>query len=243
MSFKKFLLKYDQYLFFSLIEKKFKIKKEKNMDYDYLAMLGINDINQIENIEKIKEAYYRASQNRDFEINKFWTRAAYFWTFLAIIFAVYFTFITEINEESKSLVNKINNKFPYIELYIICLGVIISCAWRYIILGSKQWQENWECHIDHLEKYVTGNLQYIIFKKQNFYSVSKINLILSNLFILVWVMIMIAYFLRTNIFIDTSPKVIWNIFLPIIFTLYIILQFMFGYGRTRITEKGRFINL
>lgn len=247
---KYFLRKYDHFLTFGLFFKiilwlKTIFIKEKEIvespKLNYLDRLGIRDIENKEQSDKLKEAYNRANHNRDFEIDKFWSRAAYFWSFIAIIFAVYFTFLTtELDSTKTSLLKDLKQEFHHIELYIICMGLIFAFAWRYIILGSKQWQENWESHIDQLEKYITGDLYKTIFKKNKFYSVSKINLILSNVIIVVWSCILLSYIKRCRAFPDTNENINWDISLPIIFAIYIILQFMYGYGRTQIDEE-RFI--
>ncbi|MND93146.1 hypothetical protein D3C80_853230 [compost metagenome] len=242
---KETLKKYDKYLTFRLGLKLYRFFKdekkeniEENIRKNYLERLGITNIEEQKEI--IKNAYERANHNRDFEIDKFWSRAAYFWTFQAIIFAVYFTYLTtEFGDNKKSSLEELIRNYKYIELYIVCLGLIFSFAWRYVILGSKQWQENWESHIDHLEQYVTGHLYANIFKKNKFYSVSKINLILSNVFICVWIVIIFSYLNRINA-LNLSTEINYDIFWPVTFTTYIIAQFMFGYGRTDI-DKSRFI--
>lgn len=241
-----FLKKYDKYLTFGLVFRfsywlqylskpnEIIVVKPK---LDYIVRLGIIDSESELGKKMIKEAYDRANHNRDFEIDKFWSRAAYFWSFLAIIFAVYFTFITiEIESNKKTVLYNIAKESSYIEIYIISIGLIFAFSWRYIILGSKQWQENWETHIDHLEKYITGDLYKNIFRKNNFYSVSKINLILSNVMIIVWIVILFNYCYRMKALPNRNNIIDWNILLPILFSIYIVLQFMYGYGRTRIDE-------
>lgn len=248
---KKCIQKYDSYLTFGLIfrfisffQSTSKSKQDSAIisEKSYLDRLGIYDSNSDEGKEKIKEAYNRANHNREFEIDKFWSRAAYFWSFLAIIFAVYFTFITtETGPEKETVLSNIVEESSYIEIYIICMGLIFAFSWRYIILGSKQWQENWEKHIENLEKYVTGYLYKNIFRERKFYSVSKINLILSNVIIIVWLFILFNYCQRMNLLPNLNEEIDWKILSPIIFSGYIILQFMYGYGRTKI-DKKRFIN-
>lgn len=79
-----------------------KLYSSPNKDYievsdeEYYSSFGLEkDDNGWEVLEnkngknKIEFAYERAWQNRDFEINKFWTRAAYFWGFIVLIFGAY----------------------------------------------------------------------------------------------------------------------------------------------------------
>lgn len=107
---------------------------EKSEKIDYLESFGVKFENEnfiVEDADKLNAAYKKAWDNRDFEINKFWTRAAYFWGFLALIFGAYFSNYKEVEEVNK-----------YIPFYIICVGLIFSFAWTFVIKGSKRWQEN-----------------------------------------------------------------------------------------------------
>ena len=54
------------------------------------------------NVEKLHKSYYF----RDFEIEMYWKRAQYFWSFLAVIYAGYFLLITE---PSKGFLNSISS--------------------------------------------------------------------------------------------------------------------------------------
>lgn len=51
----------------------------------------------IKDKQKLENAYKKAWDNRDFEINKFWTRASYFWGFIALIFGAYLIPISVLN--------------------------------------------------------------------------------------------------------------------------------------------------
>jgi hypothetical protein len=126
--------------------------------------------------KKIQEAYKRAWQNRDFEIDKFWTRSAYFWGFIAAIFAGYIAVITSKNGIQTNM-----------DVYLIALGLLFSIAWLLVIKGSKCWQQNWEAHIDKLEDEITGPLYKTVYRKgKTFYSVSKVNELLAWIMIMVW---------------------------------------------------------
>lgn len=139
-------------------------------------------------LKKMEEAYKRACQNRDFEIEKFWSRATYFWGFIVLIFTAYFTII--ISKDAKS---ELGDLYRFIIISLNCSGILFTFAWRFVSIGSKHWQENWEAHIDHLEDFVTGPLQKTIFFRRNFYSVSRINQFLACIVIIVWVGLLIAF--------------------------------------------------
>jgi len=148
---------------------------------DYEKRLGIGH-----DIPRLKAAFEKAWDIRNFEIDKFWQRSAYFWGFIAFIFGGY---VYSITCESSCIVKEM-----YLDLYIILLGSIFSVAWLLVIKGSKRWQDNWEAHIDKLEDEITGPLYKTLFYKGKwFFSVSKINERLAWVVITVWFFLFIRY--------------------------------------------------
>lgn len=208
-------------------------------DEDYLCNFGFSKINGqliLRDRDKLEKAFNRVWENRDFEINKFWSRAAYFWGFIALVFGAYITLYS-------------NNKFalikdPYMELYIICIGILSSIAWIYVILGSKRWQTNWEAHIDKLENYVTGPIYKTLHHRGLSYSVSKINFVLSLIVFTVWLGFLYDY-LSINQFLPwsdlASNSINWHVLIPLILTLLFGLMFSTGYTKgTTKTKKHKF---
>lgn len=199
---------------------------------EYFEAYGLevkNNKTKIVDVEKLNHAYQKAWENRDFEINKFWTRAAYFWGFLVLIFGAYFTV-----SNGKSL-------SPYLQFYILCIGIVFSIAWTFVIIGSKRWQENWEAHIDKLEDFVSGPLYKTVFKTGNFYSVSKINEILSYLIIIIWSTLMLEYFVEHRETIFTPKNIVYvdlRISLALLVTGIFIYVIIRGYGRSKLGLKG-----
>lgn len=130
---------------------------------------------------KAEKALELALEIRKFEIELYWKRATYFWTFLAVALAGYLAVLgaKELPPEDK----------PDALLVLSCLGVIFSLAWYFVNRGSKFWQENWEKHVDLLEDEINGPLYKVIVSKDKMrwwkpadpwpFSVSKINQILS----------------------------------------------------------------
>jgi hypothetical protein len=128
---------------------------------------------------KEKEALKHALDIRKFEIELYWKRATYFWTFIGASFAGYF-----------AIQNLTNNKD--LSIIISCLGIIFSLSWVFVNKGSKHWQENWENHVDLLEDKIVGPLYKTVLtrpkKNHTFvnllvgpsgFSVSKINQLIS----------------------------------------------------------------
>lgn len=146
--------------------------------------------------DKIKEADTRASRAlnyaldiRKFEIELYWKRATYFWTFIGASFGAYaLTYKTATEHE------------PWLSLIFSSLGLIFSFTWYLVNRGSKYWQNNWERHVDLLEDLTLGPLYKTIAEDKpslNFitssgsFSVSKLNQILSLFVTGFWVILII----------------------------------------------------
>jgi hypothetical protein len=142
------------------------------------------DINKLENAHKL------AWETRNFEIDKFWIRTAFFGGFTALIFNGY---ISILSGPRPMLIKNL-------DIYLICLGIIFSAAWFLSILGSKHWQENWEAHIDMLEDEITGPLYKIICCKRQWqcFSVSKINRFLAAVIILIWTGLLVLSIIKAK---------------------------------------------
>jgi len=141
-----------------------------------------------------EEALKYALEIRKFEIDLYWRRATYFWTFIAAAMAGYFLI-----QKSEGAENS------YLSFVVSCLGFVFSFAWFWVNKGSKYWQENWENHVDLIEDYVIGPLYKIVTARpeednkkpiKNFilgpapYSVSKINQIVSLFVTLLWAILL-----------------------------------------------------
>lgn len=92
------------------------------------------------------EALKTAHDIRKFEIELYWKRATYFWTFIAAALGGYFL----LQQGSES---------AFESTYVVsCLGFVFSLAWYLVNRGSKSWQRNWELQVDLLEDEITGPL-------------------------------------------------------------------------------------
>lgn len=144
-------------------------------------------------------ALIQALDIRKFEIELYWKRATYFWTFTAAIFAGYFLVLTKSHPSNKLL------------CLMGCLGFAFTLCWYLVNKGSKFWQNNWERHVDLLEDEKIGPLyKTIVFGRglkvgraakfisvfflpaiEYPFSVSKVNQMLSFYVCLVWVGLML----------------------------------------------------
>jgi hypothetical protein len=141
---------------------------------------------------KQAKAWEHALDIRKFEIEHYWKRATYFWTFIAASFAAYGA-VQNLSEPAK------------IDLSVLlgCLGFVFSFGWYLSNRGSKRWQVNWEGQVDVLEDDVIGPLYKTIAEPSNVptnslkhlatgsgkYSVSKINQIISLFVVFIWALL------------------------------------------------------
>ena len=129
-------------------------------------------------LDRQKDALERAHDIRKFEIDLYWKRATYFWAFQVAIFA--------------GLLASFKGDDPiyFFPIIFSFLGFMTSIAWFYVNKGAKFWHENWELHIDLLEEQITGNLHKNVLcyeeNKDNTFSLSRINVMTSFIFLMVW---------------------------------------------------------
>lgn len=145
---------------------------------------------------KESDALRQALDIRKFEIELYWKRASYFWTFIGATLAGFLAM------QASTAGNKQD-----LSVILSCLGVVFSFAWLCVNRGSKFWQENWEKHVDVLEDTVTGPLYKVVLSRNNIektheklihcvtgpspISVSKINQIISLYVFLLWICLLI----------------------------------------------------
>jgi len=142
--------------------------------------------------DKGRRAIDVALDIRKFEIELYWKRAAYFWTFIAAALAGFGAI------QAASIENKTD-----LSVILSCLGIVFSFGWLCVNRGSKHWQENWENHLDMLEDDEFGPIYKVIITRsppvggwqrfQHFVngpsqiSVSKVNQLISIYVSILWV--------------------------------------------------------
>lgn len=131
--------------------------------------------------ERIASALERAHDIRKFEIDLYWRRGLYFWGFNLAVFTSFGFLLGKMAERDDvwvcgGIASDVILSILLPALALALLGLFISVIWYFVHKGSKAWQQNWEHHIDLLEKNVTGNLHKIILgNRDDFYSVSRAN--------------------------------------------------------------------
>jgi hypothetical protein len=182
------------------------------------------------NLKKKERALEKALDIRKFEIELYWKRAGYFWTFIALTFTSFFLIL--INDKIEA---QLKNE---VTLILSGLGLFLSFCWFFVNKGSKYWQENWEKHVDLLEDDIIGPLyKTTVQYKQTLldwinpikpykYSVGKINQILSFSIVLIWV-----YFFCNRIstvFNIPEPFAYFNILMIILGFLFVFILLFFA---------------
>jgi hypothetical protein len=141
-----------------------------------------------------KRALMHALDIRKFEIKLYWKRATYFWTFIGATLGAYGALqATNVHQDVRDDLSVISS----------CLGLVFSWGWYLANRGSKQWQENWEDHVDMLENRHIGPLYKTVLQRpepkglqqriERFvsgpgaFSVSKINQIISLFVTILWI--------------------------------------------------------
>jgi len=180
------------------------------------------------------KALERAQDIRKFEIDLYWRRATYFWTFIGATFAGFLAIQASEAQNKQDL-----------SVILSCLGVVFSFAWLCVNRGSKFWQENWEKHVDVLEDEVTGPLYKVVMSRNlddytrsekvrdwitgpSDLSVSKINQLISLYVFILWVLLL-WYSLPTF---SVSAQVNWFYCGLIGLSAIVCASFVFKLGRT-----------
>jgi hypothetical protein len=87
-----------------------------------IVMNGQTQEYEVTKPEMLVKAYTKAWENRDFEIDKFWTRAAYFWGFIVLIFGGYITILTS-EHSAKALSMHLDLFCCFLDFYSRFLGI------------------------------------------------------------------------------------------------------------------------
>jgi hypothetical protein len=143
------------------------------------------DVSLTDHAQKCEILRY-AAEVRKFEIERFWQRSAFFWTFIGAAFVGYAALYDKERENT-------------IPLVIASFGIISSFAWTLQNRGSKYWQEAWETKVESVEMSVLGTnlfsnvepVQQKGFWGAKRYSVSKMAIAMSDFTCLIWIALML----------------------------------------------------
>jgi len=120
---------------------------------------------------------------------------------------------------------------------------LLSFGWYCVNRGSKQWQENWENHVDLLEDNIVGPLYKVSLGRlppesikewlvetitgPYPFSVSKINQMISLYVTMLWIFLLIKSLPKLSL----SANINWEHLIVILFTLFTCVLFIV-LGRT-----------
>jgi hypothetical protein len=187
----------------------------------------------------LKEALKQAYEIRKFEIELYWKRATYFWSFIGAAFVGYAAFF---NAASTGSPPNLNPEREFILILIACIGLVFSVAWHCVNKGSKFWQENWENHVELLEDKVFGPLYKTLtsrpsraasfrdsiidfFVAPKPFSVSKVNQLVSTFIALIWVLIL---FSSVESICFSGCTIAWKKSIPVVLALATCCGFWFA---------------
>ena len=172
------------------------VKKMKDVEWEefrksYLQLLGIEGLKS-QHVRKA--ALERAYQMRTLEIELYWKRATYFWGFQIAAFTGFGVALGALfsDEPTQSGI-----AVP-LQAFILVIAIFgFGSAWISLLgaKASKQWQLNWERHVDMLQDEFEGKLYRMIFRtaadgSQPMLSVTALNVELSRLLILCWLVLL-----------------------------------------------------
>ncbi|NPD27277.1 RipA family octameric membrane protein [Corallococcus exiguus] len=176
--------------------------KENRVTQDRYRKLFPSNKDPLKDVSK--EALKQALEIRKFEIELYWKRATYFWTFIGAAFVAFGVFYNTTPANETAAENRENAL-----VFISCIGFVFSLAWHYVNKGSKFWQENWENHVSLLEDTHIGPLyksraerpavtapscrdriEHLLVDPAPF-SVSKINQLVSTFIAIIWAFILL----------------------------------------------------
>ena len=193
--------------------------------------------------DRQRKALESALDIRKFEIELYWKRAAYFWTFIAASLAGY----------GAIQVSSIPDRTD-LSVFLSCLGIVLSFGWYCVNRGSKQWQENWENHVDLLEDNIIGPLYKITLKRrptQNVcdwivrtvtgpypFCVSKVNQMISLYVTILWIFLLFRSLPKFALSKDIDGEYLFMISLTfIICILFVVLGKTYGKSYPHLAKR------
>lgn len=195
------------------------------------------------NLRDIHSSYWRC---RDFELANLWQRSVFLTAFIVLSFTVYGVILSKFPNYLGNNYDTVYLILNGISFCISMVGIIFSILWVKMAKGSKAWYERYESAITSIESnssyanvlaIETGGFSYTklqgykpppidhrLFKNTGgAYSVSKINISIGQIFLVVWFLIGIGHtILITHELIYDQELTSWGIFAFILGVLLLI---------------------
>ncbi|MCG5047647.1 hypothetical protein L2164_02940 [Pectobacterium brasiliense] len=136
----------------------------------------------------LKEAYDKAHQIRNIEVDLYWKRATYCWTLVAallticgLLFSAYLK-PDDLDKRDSTILIAIGA--------VSFLGVVITSLCQFMSVSGEYWKKNWETHISMLEPMFSGRLYSTHLVSSRYRSsIAKLNFLLFSVIQISWLAI------------------------------------------------------
>lgn len=158
----------------------------------------------------LKDIYNRLQENRKLEIKNLWQRSIFLATFLVLCYKGYGALVGKMID-NRCFTDCDPCEIDIIAIFISLIGIIMSILWIAMAKGSKAWQEVYEDAIGKIENELTIPLycrsnspqgdeskrdMCILSTKGGPYSPSKINIVIGQVSLVIWILIFVVHIVR-----------------------------------------------
>ncbi|WP_180778544.1 RipA family octameric membrane protein [Pectobacterium aroidearum] len=167
-----------------------------NSHRDYFSALLGNRIVSKNTISKndvtvLKEAYDKAHQIRNIEVDLYWKRATYCWTLVGallticgLLFSAYLK-PDDLDKRDSTILIAIGA--------VSFIGVVITYLCQYMSVSGEYWKKNWETHISMLEPMFSGRLYSTHLVSSRYRSsIAKLNFLLFLVIQISWLIVIMS---------------------------------------------------
>lgn len=137
------------------------------------------------NHDALKQAMEWALAQRNFEIELYWKRVTYFWAFVAVAFAGYFSIVRDQTPNT-----------PINAFVVSCLGGLFTLSWYWASRGASYWHISWDIQVKKLAGRLVGPLFHAGLRNPGMLglgpyrvSVTAINEVLSLYILCLWMLL------------------------------------------------------
>lgn len=121
-----------------------------------------------------------AIETRNFEIELFWKRSNFFWLFTGGSFVALYTVQSQ----------------PLFQIIITNIGLFCTVCWTLVNRGSRFWMQSWELKAGEWSDDFAGHHENTPKDWWSYrYSVSKLMILISDFFTLIWFLLFIRLYL------------------------------------------------
>lgn len=203
-------------------------------------------------IQNLHQTFWKC---RDFELSNLWQRSVFLTAFLVLCFTAYGAILMKIFEDQSLKIESLIG-LHFVENVLSIIGLIFSIFWIKMAKASKAWYEVYESAISAIESnreyaeenvtkiggfkhyrlpnYGGVNMNNSLFStKAGEYSVSKINIGIGQVFMILWLMIGIIHIVLIGTILSNHfySKFIVSISILIFVVILLIVLWVFIYSK------------